>query len=405
MSSFSCQTFVWSPLARYTRRFTCPFSLMSIITICFLLGFEAARGDQPNQGIVQVGAQPPEAPGLYDAPIVSNIPCSGLLLEWIDVPWVAPDAGVKETTGLLIVLQGIGYSNCNPSVPIVPDINWPNTKDIVVAAVYYRSIAYRFPYDFGKYQITDVLRGVGGMLDAFPQLDTRRLYLYGESGGGHLGLQVLQASRHLWAEVHLHASITRITTLQDVVHNGYRTRWNVNLGFPESQGALSNHDWLRFSAERTLRSPQHHVLYDPPWMPNAHDDPKVWMFHGTADTTVSFQHFLDYKQHMFIATGIEPEVVSETHEQSGNWSFITIQNGNHAYNGAAPWENTRHGASNHHVPQAFTRHRATHPDPAIDYVFPAVHDRTYYLYGQTLLESTLETVVPLSTGHSWELYK
>ncbi|MCC5877289.1 MAG: prolyl oligopeptidase family serine peptidase [Candidatus Sumerlaeia bacterium] len=359
----------------------------------FFVSTSPAVVENETIGFALVDAQLPAQPGLYDAPLVSMAPCPGIEFSSVEVHWQTPQDGVKETTGLIINLLGIGYSDCGEKTPVVPDPDWPDEKDVVVATVYYRGLAYRFPYDYGKYQVSDVLRGVGAVLEEFPQLDRRRLYLFGGSGGGHLGLQVLQGSQDLWAEVHIHAAITRITLASDVAANGYATRWNVNTRFPESRGFRPMSQWIRYVSERTLREPQHHVGLDPVFSEDPDFLPIVWMFHGTADPSVAYQHLVDFRERLDMATPGPFEVVSDIHERIGNWNLVTILNGNHSYSGAAPWENTRANASNHHVPNAFTGHRQEPPNLAIDYLYPSVNGYSFHLQGEMLREVTIETVL------------
>lgn len=200
--------------------------------------------------------QMPDAPGLYDAP-TSAIGCARTLAPQ-EIHLLEPTTGVQQTTGLLVILPGFNVNaDCAPSA--IDLDGWTNSKDFVSATIHYRNLAFRSPTDFGKLSIGDVYRGVGRVLDEYPQIDRRRLYLFGGSGGGHLAHQVVRVHPTLWAEVHIHAAITRVTTQADPQTNGYFTRWNSNLGFPESQGTLTADAWERYEAEHVLRNPQFHA--------------------------------------------------------------------------------------------------------------------------------------------------
>lgn len=151
--------------------------------------------------------------------------------------------------------------------------------------------------------------------------------------------------------------------------------------------------WVRYGAERTLREPQHHVGLDPVHSADSDFLPIIWMFHGTSDSSVAFQHFVDFRERLEAATPDETESLTEVHDRIGNWNLVTILNGNHSYGGAASWENTRAKATNHHAPDAFTIRREEVPSLAIDYLYPPVDGYSFHLSGDTLLETTIETVL------------
>lgn len=346
-----------------------------------------------STGAVYFEAQTPAEPGLYDAP-AEAVGCDASATSG-QVRLVLPDAGIGPNTGLLINLTGISAAaDCDPQPVVLED--WHNSKDLLVATVYYRNLAYRFPADFGKLSIGDVLRGTGAVLDAYP-VDRRRIYLFGGSGGGHLALQVYQAAPHLWNEVHAHSSITRITTSSDVLA-GYETNWNGNLAFPEQQGSLTAEQWERYLAERDLRSPQFHVLHDPRLGATP-----VWVFHGDADPLVSFRNFLDYRDNLSTAAGASPTALAPTVSTIGNFTFVQIVGGLHAYTGAAPDENSRTEASIKYAPDCFTSVRESAPLESVDYV--STYSNGYALWIRGDIRSATVDVVewPESVG-DWALY-
>ncbi len=221
----------------------------------------ADRAVVPFDGSTTFTTQAPAAPSMFDHQLLSSF-CDIDSRE-MEVKWLLPEDGVTSETGLLIVLAGISLENdcARPFYP--PDPEWADHRNVVIAQVYYRNLGFFPPYDFGKYQIIDVLRGTNAVLETFPQIDRRRLYLYGGSGGGLAGLQTVIACPQIWAEVYIHSAITRVTTgaeaaedypndPQGTVYGG----WNVNMQFPESQGELTDKVWNRYRAERALRGPQ-----------------------------------------------------------------------------------------------------------------------------------------------------
>ena len=114
----------------------------------------------------------PEGP--FDAPNFSGF-CDRDLNPR-PLAWVEPAAGVTEDTGLLLCLYGIGR-NCDDEPPFrIPDESWPDAKDLVVAHVSYRNIEF-FPGDMGKYQMVDVLRALGVLLEEYPQLEIGRAHV------------------------------------------------------------------------------------------------------------------------------------------------------------------------------------------------------------------------------------
>jgi len=309
---------------------------------CFLFSLIASGALAAADSFVFEG-QAPADPGVYDAPAKASC---GKTYRELEVHMVLPDAGVNSMTGVILNLPGITEVDCKPTTVTLSD--WHNSKNVIVATVGYRNYSFRFPTDFGKLSIGDVLRALHGILERYPQLDTRRLYLFGGSGGGHLALQVYQAAPDIWAEVYTHAAVTLISTRADM-SRGYYIRWNANLNFPESQGALPLEKWNRYQAERLLRSPQFLVTG------GARAACPVWMFHGAADPKVHIVHMEDYQRLV---------------QGAPNWRFVPIAGGNHECGGAAPDENSRTKATEKYNPHCFTSVRRSPPDFLVDYTSP-----------------------------------
>lgn len=342
---------------------------------------------------------------MYDAPTTSTFSCLRFVEE-IEVAYVEPDAGVTSTTGLLLCLPGIDANGDCVRNHFVYNPAWPDSHNLVAANIFIRNITFFPPYDFGKYQMVDTLRGVGELLERFPQIDRRRLYVIGGSGGGHLTLQLLQATPHLWSEVYVQSAITKITTADDTVglyENDGFAGWNVNLSFPTVQGALPDAVWNRYRAERALRSPQNHAERDAKVYPRTLETvPHVWMAHGTNDATVDFQHLLDYEAAIAAGSGISATTITPVVRELGNWRFIDIVNGGHNFAGAAADENSRAEVVEKYNPAAFTRLRSTPPVLSIDYTYPARFGWTYRLHGTSLRTVEIETIqLPAAATTLW----
>lgn len=348
-----------------------------------------------DTAVVYYEAQAPEMPGVYDAP-ETTVACSpSESYTPLEAHLLLPDAGIGPNTGLLVNLPGLSTgADCTPTPATLSD--WHNSKDLVVATIAYRNLAYRFPTDFGKLNIGDVLRGTGAVLEAY-DLNEQRIYLYGGSGGGHMALQVYQATPYLWNEVHAHAGITKITTAADV-SSGYATRWNGNLSFPESQGALDDETWARYQAERNLRGPQFHVLNDP-----VIGGAPIRIFHGTSDPLVSFRHFSDYRDNLYQALNVSaPDfgVVTEIEQ----YTFIEIRGGNHSYAGAVEDENTRTKASEKYFPDCFTSVAEAPPAFWVDYTTAFSEGYAFRIHGNSLSEVRVDVVRPTASVSGWMAY-
>lgn len=357
------------------------FRILTFILFIFLTSTLCAE-------VLTFQAQAPESPGIYDAP-ENTVGCSpNEPFSPLQVHLIIPDAGINEDTGLLIALPGLSTgADCSPTPMILGD--WHNSKNLVIATVFYRNLAYRYPTDFGKMNIGDVLRGTGAVLDNY-ELNKRRIYLFGGSGGGHMALQVYQATPHLWNEVHAHSGITKITTSEDI-YNGYSTIWNANLRFPESQGSLSNEEWSRYQAERNLRGPQFHVLNDP----RIGGSP-IRIFHGTSDTLVNFKHFEDYRSNLFQALGVTAPPVFDVVTEIEQYTFIEVRGGNHYYN--------RVNISQAYFPDCFTSIANEIPRFSVDYTTSFSEGFAFRIYGNNLSETTVDVVRPNSSVIQWDSY-
>ena len=332
-------------------------------------------------------AQPPVSPGLYDAPLTSTRLCT-ISYSPLLVRWQEPSAGVKSTTGLVVVFPGANPVNDCVRPTQYADPTWPDTKNVVMCTVFYRNQAFSTPFDWGKLQISDALRGIGLVLQRYPQIDRRRLYLYGASAGGLLTLQLLQCTRQLWAEAHVMCAPTLITTLaeaQGKYHNdslgeGFNAK---GLAFPEQQGSLADSQWNRYQGERALRGPHNNMPLDLVSR-SAGEYPYVWAMQGTADEGVDIQHLYELVAIVKAGTGVagtHTTVVGGERWKFRNWTLFTVIGGQHDFSGADSRMNSYSKATNYRVPDAFTRLRPSAPTLTVDYAFPQQYGWRFHVQG------------------------
>lgn len=106
----------------------------------------------------------------------------------------APDR-VTPDTGVLLCTHGWGGSRLRVQniMEYAPDV-----LDVVCVGVEYRQSGFAFdpargdgfdrPYDASFHQVFDVLNGLRKALSLYPMADRRRMFHYGSSQGGHIGL-------------------------------------------------------------------------------------------------------------------------------------------------------------------------------------------------------------------------
>ncbi len=326
----------------------------------------------------------------------------------LGIRYVQPRAGVSETTGLIVELGGIGTSDCPPykgafifDEPGKDPVRerWPDERGVVIAQIFYRNLQY-MPYDFGKYQVVDVLRGVGALLEAMPEIDRRRIYLVGESGGGQLALQMLQVRPDLFAEVYAISGITCIPTREEMESRGYtgdangrKSGW-LSLIMPtfrdKQTPSMSDAEFARKTAERLLRSPQAGLARHTPLGPEA---PSIFVAHGDADSTVLFQHFVDLRAVIEQAAGQPATVLDENTWKIDNWRFLQVPGGGHSLKGGPAGLTSRSEAILAMNPEAFTRRQSTAPNESTHVCIPTQVDNwTYCFDGRELNAVTVETI-------------
>lgn len=302
---------------------------------------------------------------------------------------------INQETGLVIWLLGINGDDCRFSFPFdSKQVIWVNNRNLIIACVFYRNLSYFPPYDFGKYQIVDVLRGLGTLIEEYPQINKRRIYLYGGSGGGQLAMQTACVAENIFTEIYSVSGISRITTSYDVAYNGYTTDaygsgWNVDLNFPTTQPSwMPDTEFHRYQAERALRSPQNTLAVQDL-------STKIGIIHGDADPIVSFQHFLDLRSTVE-AKKCKTVTTKGVVSTLDNWTFVQIAGGDHNYN-------VRTGWMDNYFPTAFTSVKSTEPAMSVDYKFPPQLGWSYHISGE-LKNCSLEMWEPPSSVGNWTEY-
>lgn len=266
----------------------------------------------------------------------------------IDCYVTTPDSGVTESTGFLLLIHGLGNDG---KVAYEADSRfYANEFDLVVTRVEYRHSGreahhpvapqtFDKPYDFSKLQAIDCLRAAKATLDRYPQLDRRRMILWGGSQGAHLSAQCLVFAPELWSAAILCCGLYLVMPYERQVELGfaYDCRQYPGVGFHEYTRDPT--DWFTEQHEFEIRSPLRHAHLMPPDVPIA-------LIHGTLDDNVDIRHAVELYARL-LAHGKETR-------------FVPISLGNHLLAGAeAEDENTRLKASMKHARDLFSRRRAT----------------------------------------------
>ncbi|MCB2155969.1 hypothetical protein KQI84_13890 [bacterium] len=274
-------------------------------------------------------------------------------MDEIPMAIVEPSAGVTTATGLVVEVHCL--------CPDPDYYTWMANQNGLYFAdgwdVVYLATSYRegFPYDFGKYQVIDMYRAIGKTLEMYPDIDRRRIYLWGISGGGQIGLSMLASSTvagdaqgeypGLFASSFCSVAITKITTAEDRDLNGYEVDpdpngWTEENEWLQPTVGLSNVELAYRAAERQLRTPQ----YTAQWIPT---DPnsviRYFEFHGTADEIVDYQHHLDFRDAIgnLRPGGLLPSGVWDNVLWADDFLLGTIEGGTHNFSGAVdPTEDT-----------------------------------------------------------------
>lgn len=124
---------------------------------------------------------------------IGDVPFTG----WIGISATLPQNHSCKT-GLLLMIHGMG-SDWNEHDSIT--VQWANQFDLICIQVRDRHAGPRgleIPIDLGKYQTIDCLRAVAWSMERW-QINRRRIYVWGGSGGGHMALMALVMAPNLFA--------------------------------------------------------------------------------------------------------------------------------------------------------------------------------------------------------------
>ena len=209
----------------------------------------------------------------------------------IDAYVTEPSAGVRATTGFMLLIHGWG--NDGSTAYAGDSMQFADEFDLVVTRVEFRQCGrearnpapdttYDVPYDFSKLQAIDCLRAAYATLARYPQIDRSRLYLWGGSQGGHLCAQCLIFAPHLWALGVLTCGVYIPMTYEQKVAQGFSMDVSTtpNGGFIESACGPGP----AFSpAEEDIRNPYRNAALMPEGVP-------IILLHGTHDDIVDIKH-------------------------------------------------------------------------------------------------------------------
>ena len=235
----------------------------------------------------------------------------------IDMYVTEPAAGVKSGTGLMLLLHGWGNDG---SVAYAEDsVAFADRCDLVVTRVEYRHSGrearnpapdrpYDVPYDFSKLQTIDCLRAAYATLRLYPQIERKRLILWGGSQGGHLGAQCMIFAPHLWALAVLTCGLYLPMTGADAQSMGFGMDLRATPGRGFIECALGPGNTF-VPAEEDIRNPWRNAALMPPGVP-------VFLIHGTQDETVDIKHSV-FMYARLLGLGRPAR-------------FYAIENGNHA---------------------------------------------------------------------------
>lgn len=360
---------------------------------------DASTSEQQTSFVGQL----PDSPGLYDAQSTGQ---GGVSVTSIPLIWREPAAGVTSATGVLLCGTGVALESDTTRQYIPLDDSWCDTKNLIIATVAQRNLAFAPPADHVKLQISDALRALGKLQQLYPQYNRRRQYWFGGSGAGWLAMQLACYCPEQFAEIHSHAGIMKLTTPADQ-QTSYTADppggWNVNSGFPTSHGSLQDWEWARYQAERELRGPIFTLNYTDAmkrlYSATSSDPPLILMSHGNADATVSFYHFISMRNALQSFAG-HSVIVTKTPEWGsvtslGNWTFVEIYNGTHNYD--------RVFISAYTDDQCFTREKLTMPPTQLSYTSPISHGYVFRLSGSTV-DAEIHTV-NVTSATDWHLFE
>lgn len=261
----------------------------------------------------------------------------------IDCYVTEPAGGVTSDTGLMLLVHGWGNDG---SLSYASDAeSYADEFDLVVVRVEYRDCGreahhpeppktFDQPYDFSKFQTIDSLRAAWAVLERYPQIDRRRIVLWGGSQGAHIAGQCLVWQPELWSAAVLCCGLYIPMTYERQLAGGFT--WDVKKqpgnGFVEyALGAGKSFD---AEHEFDIRN----VLRNAHLMPG---DVPVAIIHGTVDDNVDIRHAV--------------ELYARMSAHGKRVSFHAVANGDHGLGGAeAVDEQTRMDATLKHAKHCLT---------------------------------------------------
>jgi len=202
-----------------------------------------------------------------------------------------PRTGVKRTTGLMLLLHGWG--NDGAEAYAEDSLQFADQFDLVVTRVEFRHSGrearepepnrpFDVPYDCCKLQTIDCLRAGYATLERYPQVDRKRLILWGGSQGAWLSAQCLIFAPHLWALAILSCGAYIPMTHAQTKAAGFSMDLCASPGYGFMDCALGLGKTFP-PAEEDIRSPIRNAALMPECVP-------IILMHGTHDDIVDIKH-------------------------------------------------------------------------------------------------------------------
>lgn len=310
---------------------------------------------------------------------------------------------IPLSTGVAVLVDGLAIDCKNEpgfSGKDSPESDWADRFNVVLVNVETRNLE-RFPHDYGKYKTIDVFRGLARVLEEYPRLETRRLYLIGGSGGGLVALQISQILPRYFAEIYAVKSITKLT-LRSELDSGEPfdldgPPWGEVNGWASANASLSPDVLNRIQAERDLRSPlisARHLALDELPFGTVGEVPFIGLIHGDADVFVSYEHSRAYMNELESKAGRASELIDETpyvnYRQLGNYTFCTVKGADHGINAADAVVNC--------FPQCLTSMRVHESESSFPRIIPSARGYAFRYTTDGGLDSVTVETIPFSLG-------
>ncbi len=270
----------------------------------------------------------------------------------IDAYVTEPEHGITDNTGFLLLIHGWGNDG---SVSYEAESHeFADRFDLVVTRVEYRhsgreahhpapGMTFDRPYDFSRLQTIDCLRAARATLDHYPDLDRRRMMLWGGSQGAHIAAQCLVFAPDVWSAAILCCGLYHPYTYREQMEAGFSFDVKAYPGFGFVEYALGPGQEFPAQHEIDIRSPRRNAGLMP-------DDVPIVIIHGTRDDNVDIRHAVELYARL-LATGKSAR-------------FVAIANGDHGLAGAeADHESSRLKATLKYAADCFGHRR----DPCGDW--------------------------------------